>query len=87
MGAWERGELGQRLHFHALTYFPEGEMPGELEEHEDYSTKRHKREKAYRTVFSTRDSAGATFQRSAIPLRSATASNICSNISARTMKK
>ena len=57
MGAWERGELGQRLHFHALTYFPEGEMPGELEEHEDYSTKRHKREKAYRTVFSTRDSA------------------------------
>ena len=24
MGAWERGELGQRLHFHALTYIPEG---------------------------------------------------------------
>lgn len=41
MGAWERGELGQRLHFHALTYIPEGQMPGELEEHEDYSTKRH----------------------------------------------
>ncbi len=23
MGAWERGEVGQRLHFHALTYIPE----------------------------------------------------------------
>ena len=34
MGAWERGELGERLHFHALTYIPEGQMPGELEEHE-----------------------------------------------------
>ena len=31
MGAWERGELGERLHFHALTYIPEGQMPGELE--------------------------------------------------------
>ena len=28
MGAWERGELGRRLHFHALTYIPKGEMPG-----------------------------------------------------------
>ena len=46
MGAWERGELGQRLHFHALIYIPEGQMPGELEEHEDYSTKRHRREKS-----------------------------------------
>ena len=51
MGAWERGELGQRLHFHALTYIPEGEMPGELEEHEDYSTKRHKREKSIQNSF------------------------------------
>ena len=51
MGAWERGELGQRLHFHALTYVPEGEMPGELEEHEDYSTKRHKREKSIQNSF------------------------------------
>ena len=51
MGAWERGELGQRLHFHALTYIPEGAMPGELEEHEDYSTKRHRREKGIQNSF------------------------------------
>lgn len=51
MGAWERGELGQRLHFHALTYIPEGGMPGVLEEHEDYSTKRHKREKSIQNSY------------------------------------
>ncbi len=51
MGAWERGELGERLHFHALTYIPEGQMPGELEEHEDYSTKRHRREKSIQNSF------------------------------------
>ena len=51
MGAWERGELGGRLHFHALTYIPEGQMPGELEEHEDYSTKRHRREKSVQNSF------------------------------------
>ena len=51
MGAWERGELGQRLHFHALTYIPENDMPGELEEHEDYSTKRHKREKSIQNSY------------------------------------
>ena len=51
MGAWERGELGQRLHFHALTYIPGNGMPGELEEHEDYSTKRHKREKSIQNSY------------------------------------
>ena len=51
MGAWERGELGDRLHFHALTYIPEGQLPGVLEEHEDYSTKRHRREKSSQNSF------------------------------------
>ncbi len=51
IGAWERGEEGQRLHFHALAYIPEGEMPGVLEEHEDYSTKRHRREKSIQNSF------------------------------------
>ena len=39
------------MHFHALTYIPEGAMPGELEEHEDYSTKRHRREKSIQNSF------------------------------------
>ena len=51
MGAWERGELGDRLHFHALVYIPEGQMPGILEDHEDYSTKRHRREKSVQNSF------------------------------------
>ena len=51
MGAWERGELGQRLHFHALTYIPENGMPGMLEEHEDYSTKRRRREKSIQNSY------------------------------------
>lgn len=33
IGVWERGELGKRLHFHALMYIPQGAMVGELEEH------------------------------------------------------
>ena len=51
MGAWERGELGDSLHFHALAYIPEGQLPGVLEEHEDYSTKRHRREKSIQNSF------------------------------------
>lgn len=51
IGAWERGEQGQRLHFHALAYIPDGQMPGVLEEHEDYSTKRHSREKSIQNSF------------------------------------
>ena len=51
IGAWERGELGERLHFHTLAYIPDGQMPGELEEHEDYSTKRRRREKSIQNSF------------------------------------
>ena len=65
IGAWERGELGERLHFHALTYIPEGEMPGELEEHEDYSTNAAldctDGKRAYRTVSLTNGSGEAIF--------------------------
>lgn len=87
MGAWECGELGERLHFHALTYIPEGQMPGELEEHEDYSTSGTGGRKAYRAVSLTRGLAEVTFQRSITPMKSVTALSICSNISARTMKR
>ena len=51
IGAWERGEQGQRLHFHALAFIPDGQMPGVLEEHEDYSTKRNRREKSIQNSF------------------------------------
>lgn len=51
IGAWERGEQGQRLHFHALAFIPDGQMPGVLEEHEDYSTKRHRCKKSIQNSF------------------------------------
>lgn len=51
IGVWERGKLGKRLHFHALMYIPPNAMVGELEEHNDYSTKRHKWEKSVQNSF------------------------------------
>lgn len=51
IGAWERGELGQRLHFHTLVYIPPDGMVGELEEHNDYSTKRRRWEKSLQNSF------------------------------------
>jgi predicted metallopeptidase len=51
IGVWERGELGKRLHFHALMHIPQGAMVGELEEHNDYSTKRRKWEKSMQNSF------------------------------------
>ncbi len=51
MGVWERGERGNRLHFHALLYVPEGEMIGGLFEQEYYDKKTHSRKKAVRNTF------------------------------------
>lgn len=41
MGVFELGEEGERLHFHALVYVPDGEMIGSLKSVKRYSTKRH----------------------------------------------
>lgn len=41
IGAWERGNKTERLHFHALIYIPLNAMVGELEEHKDYNFKTH----------------------------------------------
>ena len=41
IGAWERGDKTERLHFHALIYIPSNAMVGELEEHKDYNFKTH----------------------------------------------
>lgn len=51
MGVWERGEIGQRLHFHALICVPKGTMPGTLEQHQDYSTKRKQWENTLQSSF------------------------------------
>lgn len=46
-GVWERGEQGERLHFHCLMYIPDGQMVGKMEERNDYSTKLKMRVKTY----------------------------------------
>lgn len=42
MGVFERAPETKRLHFHCLLYVPPGEMPGEIKEVRDYSTKNHR---------------------------------------------
>lgn len=37
IGVWERSPAKKRLHFHGIFYIPDGTMPGDLEEHNDYS--------------------------------------------------
>ena len=41
IGVWENGEIGQRLHYHALVYVPPGQMKGEIVQKRDYSKKYH----------------------------------------------
>ncbi len=51
IGAWERGDKTERLHFHALIYIPPNAMVGELEEHNDYNFKSHKRQITNQNTF------------------------------------
>ncbi len=51
IGAWERGDKTERLHFHALIYIPPNAMVGELEEHNDYNFKTHKRQITNQNTF------------------------------------
>jgi len=44
IGAWERGNKTERLHFHALIYIPPNAMVGEFEEHTDYNFKTHNKQ-------------------------------------------
>ena len=41
-GAFEKGELGERLHFHAFVFIPENGLRGEFVPERHYSTKRRK---------------------------------------------
>ena len=51
VGVWERSPEKKRLHFHGLFYIPEGTMPGELTEVEDYSFKTHARQKTVQNTY------------------------------------
>jgi hypothetical protein len=43
MGVWEHGSKTKRLHFHGLFWVPDGTMPGEILERNDYDFKSHNR--------------------------------------------
>lgn len=51
IGVWERGENGDRLHFHALAYVPPNSMVGEISEVEDYNFKTHKKRIIHQNSF------------------------------------
>ena len=44
IGVWERSPEKQRLHFHGIFYIPDGSMPGELVEINDYNFNTHNRQ-------------------------------------------
>ncbi len=50
MGVWERSKTG-RLHFHVIMNIPDGTMPGELIEVEDYGFDSHKMQKTTQNTF------------------------------------
>lgn len=50
IGVWERGEENDRLHFHGVFDIPEGTLPGELIEVEEYDFKTHKMRKTHPCV-------------------------------------
>lgn len=51
IGAWERGDKTERLHFHALVYVPPNAMVGKLEGHNDYDFKTHTRKVTNQNTF------------------------------------
>lgn len=51
MGVFERAPETGRLHFHAIMNVPAGQMIGEIEEHRDYSTRRHKIQVTHSNTF------------------------------------
>ena len=51
IGAWERGDKTERLHFHALMYIQPNAMVGELEEHNDFNFKTHNRQITNQNTF------------------------------------
>lgn len=51
VGVWERSPEKKRLHFHGLFYVPEGTMPSELDEREDYSFATHRRQTIHECTY------------------------------------
>lgn len=51
MGVWERSPENNRLHFHGLFYIPEGTLPGEMIEVNDYDLKAKRRQITHQNTY------------------------------------
>ena len=51
VGVWERSPEKKRLHFHGLFYIPDGTMPGELTEVNDFSLITHTRQTTIQNTY------------------------------------
>lgn len=51
VGVWARSPEKKRLHFHGLFYIPDGTMPGELQEVNDFSLITHKRQTTIQNTY------------------------------------
>ncbi len=51
IGAWERGEETNRLHFHGLFYIPDGTMSGEMEILRDFDTRKRRMQTVQQNTF------------------------------------
>lgn len=50
-GVWEKAPETKRLHFHGLFNIPDGAMPGELININDYDTRKHKRQETLQNTY------------------------------------
>ena len=53
MGVWERSPEKQRLHFHGIFYIPEGTMPGQMMDVNDFNFKSKKRKITHQNTYFT----------------------------------
>ena len=51
IGVWERSPEKKRLHFHGIFYIPDGTMPGQFIEIEDYNFNTHKRQITNQSIY------------------------------------
>ena len=51
MGVWERSPEKQRLHFHGIFFIPEGSLPGQMMDVNDFNFKSHKRKITHQNTY------------------------------------
>ena len=51
MGVWERSPEKQRLHFHGIFHIPDGTMPGQMIDVNDYNFKSHRRRITHQNTY------------------------------------